>query len=187
MGTPQTMVLWGAPLMPLLDSPILFIALTLPKHSMTDLSQYRNLPQILLAAREALMKHFRPLIRAFDLTDQQWRVLRIVYEEQAIEPRILCEQCQIVSASMAGVLTRMEERDLIRRAPFPGDQRRALIKITPKGQDIAEQLSPLITEQYRRVEQALGKKQLQLFVDTVEDFVAAEQSVTIESVSLPPD
>src|SRR5690625_6429327 len=166
MGTPQTKVLWGAPLMPLLDSPILFIALTLPKHSMTDLSQYRNLPQILLAAREALMKHFRPLIRAFDLTDQQWRVLRIVYEEQAIEPRILSEQCQIVSASMAGVLTRMEERDLIRRAPFPGDQRRALIKITPKGQNIAEQLSPLITKQYRIIEQALGKKQLQLFANS---------------------
>src|SRR5690625_5740689 len=100
---------------------------------------------------------------------------------------MLLEHCQSFIASMSFVHTRMEERDLIRRAPFPGDQRRALIKISPKGQDIAEQLSPLITEQYRRVEQALGKKQLQLFVDTVEDFVAAEQSVTIESVSLPPD
>src|SRR5690625_947932 len=151
---------------------------------MTDLSQYRNLPQILLAARESLMKHFRPLIRSFDLTDQQWRVLRIVYEEQAIEPRLLCEQCQIVSASMAGVLTRMESRGLLRRAPFPGDQRRALVKITPKGQEIAEQLGPLITEQYRRIEQAFGKDQLQLLSDAVAQFVEMEKNTRIESVTL---
>src|SRR5690625_7896902 len=104
---------------------------------MTDLSQYRNLPQIRWAARESLMKHFRPLIRAFDLTDQQWRVLRIVYEEQAIEPRILCEQCQIVSASMAGVLTRMEESDLIRSASYHGYNHRSLLTITHKGPLIA--------------------------------------------------
>jgi len=153
---------------------------------MTDITQYRNLPQLLLIAREAFMDHFRPIIRHFDLTDQQWRVLRTVYEEKAIEPRLLCEKCQIVSASMAGVLSRMEARDLIIRAPFPGDQRRALVKITAKGRNIAQQASPLIAQQYRYFEQVLGTEQLETLLNTVDNFIQLEKNAQIKSVTLPP-
>lgn len=153
---------------------------------MKDITQqYRNLPQLLLIAREAFMDHFRPIIRHFELTDQQWRVLRTVYEEKAIEPRLLCEKCQIVSASMAGVLTRMADRDLIVRTPFPGDQRRALVKITPKGRKIVEQAIPLVAQQYRHIEQVLGSTQLETLVSAVDNFIQAEKAASIQHIELP--
>ena len=37
---------------------------------------YRNIPQLLLRAREELLCHFRPIINHFGLTEPQWRIIR---------------------------------------------------------------------------------------------------------------
>ena len=39
---------------------------------------HRNLPRLLLQAREAVMAHTRPSLREHTLSDQQWRVLRVL-------------------------------------------------------------------------------------------------------------
>ncbi|MFT5000920.1 MAG: hypothetical protein ACI875_001925, partial [Planctomycetota bacterium] len=36
----------------------------------------KSLPIMLLRAREAVMRRFRPMLRLHDLSEQQWRVLR---------------------------------------------------------------------------------------------------------------
>ena len=40
----------------------------------------RSLPMVLLLAREAVMERFRPMLRDFGVTEQQWRVLRYLDE-----------------------------------------------------------------------------------------------------------
>ena len=65
---------------------------------------YRNLPQLFLKARDSLMSHFRPILNHFGVTEQQWRILRLLDEHGQLEPRELCDLCQIFSSSMAGVL-----------------------------------------------------------------------------------
>ena len=40
----------------------------------------RSLPIMLLRAREAVMKRFRPMLKAHGLSEQQWRVLRVLNE-----------------------------------------------------------------------------------------------------------
>ena len=39
-----------------------------------------SLPMMLLRAREAVMGRFRPMLRKFDLTEQQWRIIRALSE-----------------------------------------------------------------------------------------------------------
>jgi hypothetical protein len=41
---------------------------------------HRNLPRLLLQARESVMGHTRPSLRAHGLSDQQWRVLRVLLQ-----------------------------------------------------------------------------------------------------------
>eukprot|EP01035_Chromulina_nebulosa_P063097 gene63098-biopygen46023 len=45
----------------------------------------RSLPMALLRARESVMRHFRPSLRAFGLTEQQWRILRALSSHGEIE------------------------------------------------------------------------------------------------------
>ena len=118
---------------------------------------HRNLPQLLLKARENLICHFRPILKHFGLTEQQWRILRSLAEREQLEPRELCDLCQILSPSLVGVLARMEEMGVIERHRVPGDQRRLQIRLSPAGEELVAAIAPAIEAQYRHLEAALGK------------------------------
>lgn len=129
---------------------------------MNKLINYPNLPYLFLKARESLMEHFRPIMNHFGLTEQQWRVLRALDEQGQMEPREICLMCKFSSPSMAGILARMEEVDLITRSRIKGDQRRVLIHLSERGGNILGQIAPLIDLQYSYLEQTCGK---QIFAD----------------------
>lgn len=145
---------------------------------------YRNLPHLFLKAREDLLRHFRPIITHFGLTEQQWRILRAVSETDALEPRQICDLCHISSPSLTGVLARMEDMDLITRTRMPQDQRRLTVRLTPKGEKLVDELSPLIIEQYRVIARAYGPELIQEVYDVMDKFLAAE-CAPIPQIKLP--
>lgn len=123
---------------------------------MADTIPYRNLPLRLLEAREVVLSYFRPILSHFDLTEQQWRVIRALHGCGAAEPRELAETCRILSPSLTGILSRMEESGLVRRVRMAEDQRRIIVSLTDKSEALIRAIRPLITEQYRLLEQAWG-------------------------------
>ncbi|MEB0138070.1 MULTISPECIES: homoprotocatechuate degradation operon regulator HpaR [unclassified Undibacterium] len=136
----------------------------------------RNLPQLFLKARAQLMAHFRPILAKFGLTDQQWRILRVLDEHGRLESRELCELCQISSPSMAGVLKRMEESALICRGSFSGDQRRLVITLAPQGDALMAEIAPLIEQQYAYIEQSFGTDQIEQLLSVLEAFCQADEN-----------
>lgn len=91
----------------------------------------KNIPLLLMRVRELMMSNFRPILTEWNLTEQQWRILRALYESHTLEPRELCEICCILSPSMAGILKRMEELELIVKVPSKTDKRRVLVEMAP--------------------------------------------------------
>jgi homoprotocatechuate degradation regulator HpaR len=145
---------------------------------------HRNLPQLFLKAREALMAHFRPVLNHFGVTEQQWRILRALDEHGQLEPRELCELCQILSPSMAGVLARMEELGLVARQRVAADARRVTVRLGEKGDRLIDEIAPLIERQYRLMEEAWGKSVVDDVTDALESFIAA-QATEVPPVELP--
>src|SRR5215467_9608218 len=113
---------------------------------------HRNLPLLLLQARERVLSHFRPILNAHGITDQQWRIVRVLYEHPALEPRQIVELCRISSPSMAGVLARMEELGLVERRRLQHDARRVRVSLTARARALAARMAPLIDATYRRIE-----------------------------------
>lgn len=146
---------------------------------------YRNLPQLFLRAREELLRHFRPIITHFGLTEQQWRILRALSEAEQLEPREICEICQILSPSLTGVLSRMEDLGLITRTRMAEDQRRVIVRLTPKSEKLVAELGPLIVEQYKIIEEAFGPELIQELYSVVDKVINAERG-PIPQVKLPP-
>ena len=132
----------------------------------------RNLPLLLLRSREAVMARFRGILNANGVTEQQWRVIRALLSESPLEPRQICERCQLLSASAAGVLARMEDLDLVRRERMASDQRRVQVSITPKSRAIARRVAPLAEAEYARIEQAVGVDRLAAVYATLDDLLA---------------
>ena len=145
---------------------------------------YRNLPQLFLKAREELLCHFRPIISHFGLTEQQWRILRTLSEMEQLEPREICELCHILSPSMTGVLSRMEEMGLVTRTRVPEDQRRVIVRLTRKSEQLVSELGPLIEAQYRVIEQAFGPELIQQLYEVMDKVIVAERG-PIQRIALP--
>jgi homoprotocatechuate degradation regulator HpaR len=117
---------------------------------------HRNLPLLLLQARERVLSHFRPILNANGVTEQQWRIVRVLYEVPSLEPREIVELCRISSPSMAGVLSRMEELGLVARRRLPHDQRRVRVSLTARARAMAARMAPTIDATYRRIERTIG-------------------------------
>ena len=144
----------------------------------------RNLPLLLTKARETIISQFRPILKHFGLTEQQWRVLRVLFEEGRAEPCYLCECCEILSPSMAGILKRLGEMGLIAREPLQGDKRRVLISLTAKSEQLAREIIPLVQQQYHLIEQAWGPDLITQIYTDIESLIECSQ-VQVKSVQLP--
>lgn len=144
---------------------------------------FRNLPLLLLKARESLLAHFRPILTHYGLTEQQWRVMRTLSEQEELEPWQICEACQILSPSLAGVLARMEDMGLVERNRVPEDQRRVLVRLTTQSQALVAEIAPLVEAQYQLIEQAVGKDMLDQVYVTLDRLLACE-SMPVEHVAL---
>ena len=70
----------------------------------------RNLALLLLSARESVMANFRPTLKAFGLTDQQWRILRALNSAGEMEAGQIADTCKILSPSLTGILSRSRSR-----------------------------------------------------------------------------
>ena len=151
---------------------------------MNKVINYPNLPYLFLKARESLMEHFRPIMNHFGLTEQQWRVLRALDEHGQMEPREICQMCQFSSPSMAGILSRMEEVDLIKRSRIKGDQRRVLIHLSKRGTNVLSEIAPLIDLQYSYFEQSCGKQIFDDLFKVLEEFTELAKT-PVNRIDLP--
>jgi homoprotocatechuate degradation regulator HpaR len=130
--------------------------------------RHKNLPHLLLQSRETLMARFRPVLNQHGLTEQQWRILRVLLDEDGLEPRQLCERCLISSPSIAGVLMRMEEAGLIKRERMSHDQRRVKVTITANTKKLGKRIAPMIEREYQELEKRVGVRQLQQVYDALD-------------------
>lgn len=117
---------------------------------------HRNLPLLLLQAREGIFARFRPLLNAVGLTEQQWRVIRALLDHGPLEPRQIGEICCLSSPSLAGILARMDDMGLVQRERLEHDQRRVLVAVTEKGEALAAELAPQIEAAYQALEAQIG-------------------------------
>lgn len=132
---------------------------------------HRNLPLLLLQARERVIARFRPILNEHGVTEQQWRIVRTLLERGPLEPRELVEVCQISSPSLAGVLARMDEAGWVLRSRVDGDQRRVRVSLAPQSVALAEAMAPQIEAAYAEIEARLGDVFTQQFYAVLDELV----------------
>ena len=144
----------------------------------SSIVKHRNLPLLMLQAREHVIARFRPILNTSGMTEQQWRIVRLLLDSGPLEPRQISELCRISSPSLAGVLARMEGLGLLKRRGFKTDQRRLLVSLTPRSRALARSMAPQIDATYRSIEKTLGPALSALLTDTLDR--------VIESLARPP-
>lgn len=112
-----------------------------PMENPNTYSTARSLPIALLRARERVMGPIRSLLSDVGITEQQWRVLRVLDESGPQDPTSIAESACLLLPSLTRILQKLEEKDLIKRTPDKVDRRRQVISISAGGSAlIAENL-----------------------------------------------
>jgi homoprotocatechuate degradation regulator HpaR len=136
-------------------------------------SRHRNLPLLLLQAREQVIARFRPILNEHGITEQQWRIVRALSDTGPLEPREIGELCRISSPSLAGVLARMQELGYIRRKRLVHDQRRVLVSLTALSRKLSAAMAPQIETTYREIEAQIGVEFSSSFYRALDDLIGA--------------
>ena len=116
----------------------------------------RSLPMTMLRAREAMMALFRPILGKYDLSEQQWRVLRFLAQNDAVRPTDVSAATRIHVSSLSRIIGSLRGRGLITRGEDAGDMRAALVTITREGMDLVDVIAPELESVYDKIEQRVG-------------------------------
>ena len=118
------------------------------------------LPLSLVRARESVMGPFRNLLRRYDLTEPQWRVLRTVDQLGEIEMTELSRVTALLMPSLSRITRELEQRGYLRKEPDPTDLRRMIVRLSETGRLLVEMASPECEAVYRAIRHAMGNEKL---------------------------
>ena len=99
-------------------------------------STSRSLPIALLRAREQVMGPIRAMLADVGITEQQWRVLRVLDEGGAMEPTRIADEACLLLPSLTRILQKLEEKGLILRRRDEDDRRKQVVQISTEGQKV---------------------------------------------------
>ncbi|MQQ08606.1 homoprotocatechuate degradation operon regulator HpaR [Epibacterium sp. SM1979] len=129
----------------------------------------RSLPIALLRAREHVMGPVRLLLSESGVTEQQWRVLRVVEENGAIDPTQIAEHSCLLLPSLTRILQKLEEKGFIARARDTQDRRRQLISVTDEGRALIAANIDAALELTEDTRSKLGAERYDLLLDLLNE------------------
>lgn len=134
-----------------------------PPESESMRSFSRSLPMALLKARESVMVRFRPVLRRYGLTEQQWRVLRAMSAVgRSLRPMEMAQMTFISMPSLSRLLKTLETKALISRERLTDDLRGSEFSLTAEGHTMVKQIAPRSEATYSEIERLMGHADVEL-------------------------
>jgi len=117
-----------------------------------------SLPMMLYRTLDAVMPRFRQIFSEFGLTEQQWRVLRVLWQHEQIAFRELADLTLIPPPSLVGVVDRLTKSGLTNRRRSDTDRRNVFVHATSKGQALEAEVRPRVDEAYAELRSSVDAK-----------------------------
>ena len=131
-----------------------------------------SLPMLLYAALDAVMPRFRLIFKEFGLTEQQWRVLRVLWDIAEISHSELAAVTLISAPSLVGVLDRLQSMELVVRRRSAIDRRVIYIATSPQGRELRDQIMPAVQQSYFELRDSIDDDVWRSLLDGLEVVVS---------------
>lgn len=135
----------------------------------------RSLPMALLRARESVMDYFRPMLERHDVTEQQWRVLRVVAEAGELDATEVAARASVLAPSLTRIIRILEQRKLIRRLKDAKDGRRVMLAVTANGEALIRKAVPESLAAYHALEDRFGAEKLNTLLDLLDELASKDR------------
>lgn len=128
----------------------------------------RSLPMMLYRSLDAVMPRFRRIFSEFGLTEQQWRVLRVLWQHEEIAFKELADLTLIPSPSLVGIVDRLEKNSLAARRRSASDRRNVYVRATKKGMALESEVGPRVDEAYAELRSSVDAKTWNALINGLE-------------------
>lgn len=135
----------------------------------------RSMPMVLNRALDAVMPRFRKIFNDFDLTEQQGRVLRVLWERENIAFNELSAVTLIPPPSLVGVIDRLQRAKLVERRRSDSDRRKVSVYATETGRALESEIMPRIATTYADMKQTVDAGSWNSALHGLNQIVAALQ------------
>ena len=136
----------------------------------------KSLPMVLNRTLDAVMPPYRELFARHDLTEQQWRILRVLWSETKVTSATLAEMTLIPSPSLVGILDRLEKKQLVARIRSDKDRRVVHVIATPLGRALETEVSPSVADINDRLTSAISHEEWAAMLAALEKISAVMQT-----------
>ncbi len=127
---------------------------------------------MLYAALDAVMPRFRAIFKEFGLTEQQWRVLRVLWERRTISFGELAGLTHISPPSLVGVVDRLRLMGLLDKQRCQNDRRVVNVQITAAGQALEQQVMPRVDQAYRDLQASVDPATWSVLLQGLQELAA---------------
>lgn len=128
----------------------------------------RSLPIALLRARETVMGPLREMLATSGVTEQKWRVLRVLHEGGPLELGQVASGACLLLPSLTRMVPPMVDEGLIARHTPPEDRRKTVLTITPAGVALIHAHAARSAAIFARIEARFGAARLEQLLDLLE-------------------
>ena len=113
------------------------------------------------------MARFRPLLNRHGITEQQWRVIRVLAERHAADATELAAASCIHPASLSRILRALADAGALVATASGADSRRLVVKLTAAGREQFREIGAESEAIYRRIDREIGAAELAATLDRV--------------------
>ncbi len=116
----------------------------------------QSLPMLLNRSLDAIMPSYRDLFQEFGVTEQQWRILRVLWEQKHLTATQISTLTLLPAPSLVGILDRLEKKGLVKRLRSSTDRREINVTITTLGKELQLQVMPRVKKIQSQIKQKLS-------------------------------
>ena len=131
-------------------------------------STARSLPIALIRAREGIMAPIREMLSETGITEQQWRVLRVLSEFGVTDAKTLADRSSLLFPSLTRIAATLRDKGLVSQTRDDKDRRRQFIEITAAGQSIIDERAARAAEIVTGFKATLGDDNYETLLDLLE-------------------
>ncbi|MBD3662848.1 homoprotocatechuate degradation operon regulator HpaR [Sulfitobacter aestuariivivens] len=128
----------------------------------------RSLPIALLRARETVMAPVRVMLSNSGISEQKWRVIRVLDESGPMEQTALAHAACLLLPSLTRMLRSMEEEGLLTRTVGTDDKRKSIVSITEAGRKVLRDHAGASAAIAADLEARFGAERLEELLDLLE-------------------
>lgn len=105
---------------------------------------------------------------SIDMTYEMLQIMHCLWHEQGVSQQILAEKTAKDKACLTNLMGNLEKKGWITRREDPSDRRNRLVYLTPAGEEVNDQIRPLVKDIYSEMGKQMGLEEIESCINQLE-------------------